>query len=73
MEDGVDKLLVELVRAAGVEEGVIDVGGPVVKGREEEAQIRGGDDLPGGAAVELVLAGQIAQLHLAVFHRADAA
>ena len=39
MEDAVDKLLVELVGAAGVEQGVIDIGGAVVEGREEEAQL----------------------------------
>ena len=72
-EDGVQELLVNLVRLPGVEEGVVDVRRPIVEGGEEEAQLRGGNHLPGGAAVELVFPGEIAQLHFAGFHRADAA
>ena len=34
VEDGVQKFLVQLIRLAGVGEGVVDVGRPVVKGRE---------------------------------------
>ena len=55
MEDRIDKLLVNLIRLPGVEQGVIDVGRPVVKGGEQEAQLWRGDDLAGGAVVELVL------------------
>ena len=72
-EDGVQELLVNLVRLPGIEEGVVDVRRPVVEGGEKEAQLRGGDHLSGGAAVEFVLPGEIAQLHFAVFHRAHAA
>lgn len=55
MEDGIQKLLMQLVRLAGIGEGVVDVGRPVVKGGEQEAQLWRGDDLAGGAVVELVL------------------
>ena len=73
MEHGVNKLLVDPVRIAGVEKGIIDIGGAVVEGREQEAQLRRRHHLSGGAAVEFVLPGEIAQLHFAVFHRAHAA
>ena len=72
-EDGVDKLLVELLRLPGVEEGVVDVRSAVVESGKQEAQLRLGDDLPRRAAVELVLPGEIAQGGLTVLHRADAA
>ena len=72
MKHGVDELLVELVRLAGVKEGVVDVGRPVVKGREEEAQLRRADHLSHGV-VELIVAGEIPQLRPARLHRADAA
>ena len=55
VEDAVDELLVQLVRLAGVEQRVVNVGRPVVKRREEEAQLRLADDLVGAVAVELVL------------------
>ena len=50
MEDAVDKLLVDLIRLAGIEQGVVDVGGPVVKGREDKPQFRLADDLVGAVA-----------------------
>ena len=55
MEYGVQELLMKLVGLAGIVQGVIDVGRPVVKGGEQEAQLWRGDDLAGGAVVELVL------------------
>lgn len=72
MKYGVDKFLVELSRFAGIEQGVIDVGRPVVKGGEQEAQFRCGDGLSDGA-VKFVVAREIPQLHLARLHRAYAA
>ena len=72
VEDGVDELLMDLIRLFGVEQGVVQIGGPAVKGGEQEAQLRRGHHLA-GPAVELVLPGEVAQLHLAVLHRADAA
>ena len=73
VEDGVQKLLVQLVRLAGVGESIVDIGRPVVKGREQEAQLRRGDDLTGGAVVELIFARAVAQLQFAVLHRAHTA
>ena len=73
MEDAVDELLVELVRLAGIEQRVVDVGRPVVKRREEETQLRLADDLVGAVAVELVLRRVEAQRGLALLDRADAA
>lgn len=73
VEHRVDELLVQLVGAACIIQGVIDVGRPVVKGGEEEAQLRGTDDLPRRQVVELVLLGEVAQLRLALLHRIDAA
>ena len=72
MENGVDELLMNLVRLFGVEQGVVQIGGPAVEGREQEAQLRRGHHLA-GPAVELILPGEVAQLHPAVLHRADAA
>ena len=72
-ENGVNELLVELVRLPGVEEGVVQIGRPVIKGRVQEAQLRRRHDLPGHAVVELVLPGEVAQLRLAVLHRTHAA
>ena len=45
----------------------------MLAGGEEKAQLRRGNHLSGGAAVELVLPGEVAQLHLALLHRADGA
>ena len=73
MEHRVDHLLVELIGLAGVEQGVVEVGRPVVEGREQEAQLRRRHHPAGGAGVELVVAGEVAQLRLALLYRTDAA
>ena len=73
MKDRVNELLVDLVGLFGVEQGVVEVGGPVVKGGKEESQLRRGHNLAGDTAVELVLPGKKAQLQLSVLDRADAA
>ena len=49
VEHRVQEVLVEVPGGAGIEEGVIDIGRPVVEGREQEAQLRRGDDLLRGA------------------------
>ena len=64
MENAVDELLMQLVRLPGVKQRVVDIGGPVVKGGKEEPQLRRCDGLADGA-VELVVAGEVAQLRLA--------
>ena len=40
MEDCVDQFLMELICFSGIEQGVIDVRCPVIKGREKEAKLR---------------------------------
>ena len=72
MEDAVQKGLGLAVRPAAVEQGVVQVGGPVVEGGEEEAVLRRGHGL-GDAAVELVVPGEVPQAGLALLHRADGA
>ena len=53
-----------------VKQGVIDVGGPVVKGREQEAQGRGLGDMPGGAAPKLLVPVAVLQGQGGILHRA---
>ena len=72
VEHRINKLLVKLIRLAGVEQGVVDVGRPVVKGGEQKTKLRRGHYLAGGV-VELVVAGEVVQLRLAQLHRADTA
>lgn len=73
MEDCVDQFLMELICFSGIEQGVIDVRCPVIKGREKEAKLRRRHDLPLGAAVKLIFPWEKAQLHLPVLYRADRA
>ena len=59
VEHGVNELLMQFLRLAGVKQGVINIGGTPVKGREQESQFRLGHHLPGGI-VELVIPGEVA-------------
>ena len=72
-ENSVHKILMPLAAVLGVEQGVIDIGGAPVKCREKEAQLRRCDRLPDGCAVKALFLRRIAQLRLALLHRADAA
>ena len=55
MEDCVDQFQMELICFSGIEQGVIDVRCPVIKGREKDAKLRRRHDLHQGAAVKLIL------------------
>ena len=57
----------------GVVEGVIEVRGTVVKGREQEAQLRGADRLVHGAVPEAFFLRHIVQGGFCLLHRADSA
>ena len=68
-----NKLRMADLRLAEVVQGVVEIGGAVVEGREEEAQLRLAHNLLGHAAVELVFPGEEAQGRFPVLHRADGA
>ena len=72
-EQGVDNLLMQLRRVLGVEQQVIDVGGPVVESGVQEAQLRRQGNVAGGAGVEFVQVVVIPQLQRGSLHRADGA
>ena len=59
MEYCVDKLLMQFSLFAGVKKRIVDVGAAVIKGREQEAQLRRSDSLTGGT-MKLVISGEIA-------------
>ena len=67
------KLRVADLWLAEVVQGVVEIGGAVVEGREEEAQLRLAHNLLGHAAVKLVFPGEEAQGRFPVLHRADGA
>ena len=69
VEHAFDEFLGQGVGLAAVEQGVVEIGGPVVKGREQEAAFRCRHGL-GREAVELVVPGVVAQAGLALLHRA---
>ena len=73
VEHRVDELLVEGIRLPAVKQGVVEIGRPVVKGREQEAQLRLAHDLLLQGDVEGVLSVEVPQLRRPVLHRADAA
>ena len=70
MEYCVDKLLMQFSLFAGVEQRIVDVGAAVIKGREQEAQLRRSDSLTGGT-MKLVISGEVAQFRFSRFNRAD--
>ena len=72
-EELVGELLVAGFRVPGVKHGFVDVGGPVVKGGEQEAHVRRGHHPILLPLMELVFAGEIAQGGLGGLHRADGA
>ena len=72
VEHAVQEGLGQQVGLAAVEQGVVKVGRPVVKGGEQEPVLRGRHVL-GGVAVELVVPGVVAQPRLALLHRAHRA
>lgn len=59
MEYCVDKLLMQFSLFAGIKQCIVDVGAAVIKGREQEAQLRRSDSLTGGT-MKLVISGEIA-------------
>ena len=73
IENGLDKSVVALLDVLGVEQGVVDIGGAVVKSREQEAQLRCGDHLSHGAVVEQFFLSNIVQVGLCLLHGADGA
>ena len=72
-EHCVNELLMELVRLPAVKQGVVKVGRPVIKGREQKAKLRLAHDLLLHRDVELVLPMEVSQLRRPILHRADAA
>ena len=72
-EHRVDHLLMELGGVPAVKEGVVDVGGTVVEGGEQEAQLRRQRDMAGGGAVEAAVLAAVFQLQRGGLHRTDAA
>ena len=67
MKYRVNEFLVNSAGLLGVKESVIYIGGAAVKGGKKKPQLRGGDNLPGGTGVILVLSGEISQLYFDVF------
>mgnify|MGYP000452983136 CR=1 FL=1 len=59
--------------ASGCKQGVVKVGRPVIKGREQKAKLRLAHDLLLHRDVELVLPMEVSQLRRPILHRADAA
>lgn len=57
----------------GVVQGVIDVGRPVVKGREQESQRGGGDHLVHRAVVEQLFLRDVVEIRLCLLDGADGA
>ena len=55
MEHCVQKVLMQIAGGPGIKQHIINIGSSIVKGGEQEAQLWRGDDLAGGAVVELVL------------------
>ena len=72
-KEGLDQLLVELRRLLGVVQGVVEIGRPVVKGREEKAQGGIAHNGTAGADMELVGLVEKPQVRRGVLHRADGA
>ena len=73
VEHGGDKLLIAAVRVLCVIQRAVEVRRAVVKGREQEADLRRGGDPVRAALVEFPLCGVIAQDGLRLLHGADAA
>ena len=63
----------QLSSVLAVKQSVVDIGGPVVKGREQEPQDRGQGNVSGGAAPELLVLVAVLQSQGGVLHRADGA
>lgn len=72
-EQGVNELRVVLPDVPGVVEGIIEVGGALVKGGEEEACLRRRDDPVRLQVVEGIFIDKVAQGGLGQLHRADGA
>ena len=72
-EHRVDDLLVDELDIPAVEKRVVDVRRAVVEGGEEEAQLGRKGNMSGGAGVEEVLVGIVAQLERRRLHRTNGA
>ena len=72
-EHRVDDLLVDELDILAVKKRVVDVRRAVVEGGEEEAQLGRKGNMSGGAGVEEILVGVVAQLERRCLHRADGA
>ena len=72
-ENRVYESLMVVMDVAGIEEGVVDVGSPVVKGGEEKAGFRRADKLALHGTVEALLLCRVAQGFFAGLYGADAA
>ena len=73
IEQGLDQGILAGFDVVGVVQSVINIGGPVVKGREQEAQNGGGHRLIHGAVVEELFLGNIVQIGLGLLHGANGA
>ena len=75
-ESGLDTLPVGVLtglHVVGVVQGVVNIGGAVIKGREQEAQRRGGNKLIHSPVVEGLFLRDVVQPALGLLHRADGA
>ena len=72
-EHRVDEVRVIRLAVPGIEQRVVEIGGPVVKSGEEEAQFRGGHHLASRGAVKALVLRGVAQLALSALHRTHGA
>ena len=57
--------------AVGVVEGIIDIGCPIIKCREEKTDLRCGNHIGDATIMELFFLGDIVQRRLRLLHRAN--
>ena len=73
IEKGVNECLMADLGIMGVKQRIVDIGGPVIKGREQKAHLRGGNHMGGAAVVELLILCDVMQIGFRLLHRADRA
>jgi len=73
VKDGLHECFMALLDVLGVHQGIVNVCGAVVEGREQETQLRSGDHLVDGAVVEKLFFCHIVQIGLGLLDRTDGA
>ena len=73
IEEGFNQGILAHLDVVGIVQRIVDIGGPIVKGREQKAQHRGGHRLIHGSIVEEFLLRHIVEIGLGLLHRADSA